>query len=210
VSQEDIIVKIRKTGKGAARACRRQGLIPAVIYGKNMEPISVSLDAKATKSIFGKRQGHIHHVKLEDSRFEGDVMVQDVEREPFTGKVIHLDLHRISLKEKVRTEIPIVIVGESDLEKRGLILQRQLREVLVECLPQDIPENFTVDVSRLNPGETVTCGELQIPKEVRLMTPPHEVVVVAVTAKAAEAAEEEAEKKEVETQAGPVKEQPQP
>ncbi|QUL97804.1 MAG: 50S ribosomal protein L25 [Candidatus Fermentithermobacillus carboniphilus] len=183
LDQDVIFVKPRATGKGAARACRREGLVPAIVYGKNTEPVPVALDSKAVRQLFARTQGHIHHIVMEDPKFEADVMVQDVARDPITGSLLHLDLHKISLTEKVRAEVPITIVGETELEKKGLILQRQLREITVECLPAEIPDSVVLDVSGLSVGDTVTAGELSLPSGIRLVTSPSEVVAVAVAPK---------------------------
>lgn len=193
MAQDVITVKPRKTGKGAARACRREGLIPAIIYGKNIDPVPVALDSRAVKKLLGHRRGHIHHIVTEDSKFEGDVMVQDIDRDPITGKFLHIDLRKISLTDKVKTDVPITIIGETELEKRGLILQRQMGVITVECLPKDIPANVVLDVSKLSPGNTVTAGEIKLPDKVRLVTLPSEVVAVAVTPKAGAEVEEESE-----------------
>ena len=201
MAEETVVLKFRETGKTAARACRRSGLVPGVIYGKSMDPVVVSLDAKAARKIMGGKSAHIHHVVVEGSGFEGDVMVQDVAYDPISGKPIHVDLHRVSLTEKVRAEVPLAIVGEDRLEKRGLILQRQLRELTVECLPTEIPDALSVDVAELRHGDSITAGQIRIPSGIRLITPPNEVLVVAVVPKAAE---EKTEEKAEETAAPPA------
>ena len=183
---QEIVLKPRGTGKGAARQARRDNLTPAIIYGRAISPVAVSLDAAVVKKITSGMGIHIHHVKIEGSDFEGDVMVQDASYDPITGKPLHLDLHRISLTEKVRTEIPISIVGEAQLEKSGLILQRQLRQIAVECLPTDIPNNVVIDVSKLDHGDAIAAGQVALPANVRLVTPAAEVLVVAVAPRAVE------------------------
>lgn len=197
---QDVVLKPRQTGKGAARACRRSGLVPGIIYGKSVSPIAVALDAKAVKKIMSRAGGHIHHVVVENPPFEGDVMVQDATYDPINRKPLHVDLHKISLTEKVRTEVPVAVTGESALEKGGLILQRQLRKVMVECLPTDIPDSVVVNVAELDHGETITAGELTLPTGVRLVTAPAEVLVVAVVPKAVE---EKVEEKPEEVVAAP-------
>lgn len=194
MAHDVIVLKPRKTGKTAARACRRTGLVPGIVYGKSIDPVVVSLDPRAVRRIMGGAGGHVHHVVVEDSGFEGDVMVQDVSYDAISGKPLHVDLHRISLTEKVRTEVPVLVTSDQALEKRGLILQRQLREVMVECLPTEIPDNFVVDVTSLETGETITAGDLKLPAGVRLLTSSAEVLVVAVLPRAVEEkAEEEPE-----------------
>ena len=189
--QDVITLKPRETGKGAARACRRSGLVPGVIYGKATPSMAVALDAQAVKKIMTGAGSHVHHVVVETPHFEGDVMVQDAVYDPINGRPVHVDLHSVSMTEKVRTEVPIVVSGESGLAKRGLILQRQMRDIMVECLPGDIPDSVSVSVGDLEHSGTVTAGGLHLPQGVRLLTAPTEVLVVAVLPRAVEEEKEE-------------------
>lgn len=197
------MLKPRATGKGAARACRRNNQVPAIIYGKTVSPVAVVLDVQAARKIMTGIGTRIHHVKVEGSDFEGDVMVQDAVYDPVTGKPLHLDLHRILLTEKVRTEVPIVISGEAGLEKKGLLLQRQLRQIAIECLPTEIPNNITIDVAVLEHGDAIAAGQVALPAGVRLVTPAAEVLVVAVAPKAVEE-EKPAEETAAEAAAAPA------
>ncbi|HHY76061.1 MAG TPA: 50S ribosomal protein L25 [Firmicutes bacterium] len=199
MAEASIVLKPREVGRSAARRCRREGFIPGIIYGKSVEPIAVMVDAKTFKAFTGSGKSHVHRVKVEGSGFEGNVMVQDISYEPLTGKPLHIDLHSISMTEKVRVNVPLLVIGEEALEKRGFILQWQLREITVECLPAKIPADVTVDVSALEPGQPVTAGELPLPDDVRLVTEASEVVVVAVAPRVGgEATEEAAEEGEPE------------
>lgn len=201
MSQTAIVLKRRDVGRTAARACRREGFIPGNIYGKSIEPVAVALDAQAFRRLTSGKGSHVHHVTVEGTPFEGDVMVQEVVYDPLTGKALHIDLHRVSMTENVKAEVTVVVVGEEALEKRGLILQRQLREITVECLPANIPDSVSIDVSALRQGESITAAEISLPAGVRLVTPGSEVVVVAVAPKLAEEkAEEEPEAAEAETE----------
>lgn len=201
LEQEVISAKTRSTGTGAANACRRQGLVPAIVYGKGIDSIPVSLGPGEIKKIMGKSLGHIHRIKVEDANLDDNVMVQSIDRNPMTGDIIHMDLHKISLTEKVKVEIPIVFIGEEELTKQGLVLQRQLRDVSVECLPGDIPGEFVVNVSDLNHGDTVLAGELEVPGDVRLIAAPEEVVAVVVAPRTVSEEEEAAEEGEDEHEA---------
>lgn len=196
MEQEVILARTRDVGTGAAKALRRDGQVPAVLYGKEVDSVPIAINSKEMKKIMSKSLGHIHKIMVEDLGLEGNVMVQAIDRNPITGEVIHVDLHRISLTDKVKVEVPVVIVGEDELTKEGLVLQRQLRDISVECLPGDIPTEFEVDVSHLNLGDTVLAGELEVPEGVKIMTPPDEVVVVVVAPRTVveeEVAEEEVE-----------------
>jgi large subunit ribosomal protein L25 len=180
LEQDVITAKTRETGTSAARACRRVGLVPGIVYGKGIDSVPVALSSSETRKLLAKGMSHIHRLKIEGTDFNDRIMVQSVERNPLTGEIIHIDLHRISMEDKVRLEVPIVLTGEEKIASVGLILQRQLREATVECLPNDIPSQFTFDVSNMGAGDTLLAGDLPIPDEVRLVTAPEEVVAVIV------------------------------
>lgn len=184
-----LVLRPRRSGTGAARACRRQGMIPGIIYGKGIEPVPVAVDQAAFRKFSSAGRSHIHHVLVEDKGLEADVIVKDIAYDPVTRKPIHIDLHRISMTEEVWVDVPIAILGEEELEKRGLVVQRQLREVTVECLPKDVPEFVTVDVSHLGDGDSVTVAQIVVPPGVRIATPPSEVVAVVVSSDLVESEE---------------------
>ncbi len=186
----------RGTGKALAKDCRKAGLVPAVVYGKTIEPIAISLDQEALKRLLRYSRGQVHNLIVEDPHFEGDVMIQDVSYEPVTGEIIHIDLHRISLTDRVKAEVAVDVRGEESIEKRGLLLQRQSRVVTVECLPTEMPAVFEVDVTDLQPGDSISAGDLVMPEDVRLVTLPTEVLVVILAPKAVEEEEEEEEETE--------------
>lgn len=180
LDQEVIVAKTRDTGTSAARACRRQGLVPGIVYGKRIDSIPITLGSAELRKLLAKGMSHIHRLKIEGANFEDRIMVQAIDRNPLTGEIIHIDLHRISMEDKVRLEVPIVLIGEEQLASTGLILQRQLREAAIESLPTDIPSQITFDVSDMQTGDTLLAGDLPIPDDVRLVTAPEEVVAVVV------------------------------
>lgn len=192
LDQEVIVAKTRDTGTSAARACRRQGLVPGIVYGKGVDSIPITLGFAELRELLAKGMSHIHRLKIEGANFEDRIMVQAIDRNPLTGEIIHIDLHRISMEDKVRLEVPIVLIGEEQLASTGLILQRQLREAAIESLPTDIPSQITFDVSDMQAGDTLLAGDLPIPDDVRLVTSPEEVVAVVVAPRrAAEEADAE-------------------
>lgn len=197
MAENGIVLKPRDVGSSVARACRREGLVPGIIYGRTVEPLAVAIDALAFRRLTSGKGSHVHHVTVEAPHFDGDVMVQEVVYDPLSGKALHIDLHRVSMTEKVKAEVPVVISGEAAMDKSGLILQRQLREIAVESLPGDIPNSVTIDVAELKHGESITAGEIALPANVKLVTAAAEIVVVAVSPKAAEETEEEKPEGEV-------------
>ena len=199
LEQEVLLARTRNVGTGAAKALRRAGQTPAVLYGKGIDSVPIAIDSKQMRKIMSQSLGYIHKIMVEDTGLEGNAMVQAIDRDPITGEVIHIDLHRISLTDKIKVEVPVTVIGEDNLTKQGLVLQRQIRDISVECLPGDIPTEFEIDVSHLDFGDTILAGDLKMPASVKIMTPPDEVVLVIVAPRTVieeeveEVAEEEVE-----------------
>jgi len=177
-------------GKWAARRLRNRGLVPGVIYGKTSEPKAVQVEARALGDVM--RAGHRN--MLLDLRMPGvsvrnspTVMVRELQRDPLSGKLLNVDFHQISLKERVSTTVPVVLVGEPEAVKHGGILEHVLREVEIQCLPTDLPEQLELNISNLEIGDSLHVRDLAPPSGVTMITSPEEVVAVM----AAPAKEEE-------------------
>lgn len=196
MGQEAILAKTRNTGKSAVKAYRRQGLIPAIVYGKDIDSIPISLEPLEVRKILLKGMGHLHRLKVEGAGVDDAVMVQSIDRNPVTGQVTHMDFHKISLTETLKIEIPIVLLGEKQITNQGLILERQLREITVECLPKNIPDEFVVNVADMEHGETLLAGDLEMPEDVTMVTDPEEVIAVVSVPTIIEEEEEEEEEEE--------------
>lgn len=189
MQQVSLAVTPRGVGKGAARAARRAEQIPAVVYGHGLVPQAVQVGARD----FGRATaaGHSNAVFL--LKFPGDggvrytTMIKDVQKDPLTDAVLHVDFNHVSLAEQVRMAVPVVVAGEDDIIKRGLVVQHFAREVEVECLPADVPDRLVVDVAALRVGDHISVGGLAIPAAVRLLTPVDEVVVAVLAPKGEEA-----------------------
>ncbi len=175
----------RETGKRVSNRLRKQGLVPAVIYGKTLEPLHVALNKVAVAQVLGPRAGHVHRIVVKEKGFDGTVVVKEVQRDPISRQVLHVDFHHVSMGERIRVEVPIALVGEEQVEKQGLVVQRQMREVEVECLPASIPDALAADVSGLAPGQALLVKDLVAPKDVEILAPPTEVVAVVVVPRAA-------------------------
>jgi large subunit ribosomal protein L25 len=142
-------------------------------------------------------QGSIVTVKVKDQA-EYPAMIKDVQYHPVRGQIIHVDFQGISLTKTMRTVVPIVLEGTPEGIKAGGVLQHQLRELEVECLPQDLPEHVLAKISHLGLAETLFVRDLEVPEKVTVLTDEDEVVVT-VLAPRAEAEEEEEEVAEVPT-----------
>ena len=195
--------KVReKTGKSAAHFLRREGWVPAVLYGLKEETISLQVKEKEFAGIV-KESGENAVIDLEiggeaDSAVHG--IVKERQFDPVWGKLLHIDFLRISLTQKLTAEVPVVTIGESAGEKEGGILEHVLRHVEVECLPDKIPENIEVDVTGLEIGDSIHVEQLVVPADAEMVTEHDKVVISIVRPRVEEekeVVEEEAEEPEL-------------
>jgi large subunit ribosomal protein L25 len=208
-------------GKGPARRTRMTGMVPAVLYGGKKEPISLTVNSKQVARILRSETGHntIFSVHVADTA-EEKAMVKDWQVDPVSGKLLHVDLFRIAMDVRMRVKVPVHTFGEPQgVKVQGGVFEVVSREVEIECLPGDIPEEFRVDVTEMMIGKQLRAGDLPIDtNKIKLLTDPvrvlaHVVVLkkeeepVADAAVAADAAPAEPEvmkkgKKEEEGEAG--------
>ncbi|TAM83813.1 MAG: 50S ribosomal protein L25 [Acidobacteria bacterium] len=173
-------------GKNAARRLRHLGRIPAVVYGSGGPSVSVTVDPKAIVRILHSEAGHNAIFTLQiPEKAPARVMLRDWQWEPIKGGLMHVDMVRIARDEKLRVRVPIRITGEPQGVKiQGGVLEFILREVEVECLPDDIPEHITLDVSDLVIGRQLRVSDLPVAAGVKVVAEPGRVVVHVVTPKA--------------------------
>lgn len=198
-AQTLIVEKRTETGKGAANRLRRQGKLPVNFYGKKIGSLPVVVPVKEMESIL-KQEGENTIIKVRLADQEYSAVFREVQRHPLTRKLTHVDLYQISLEDKLRVEVPLVVTGEAKGVKAGGILQQVLRHLEVEGLPTDLPENIVVDVSDLDLGEHITVAELKLSSDLEVLSDQETVVVSVMAVRMAEA-ETETEKLEAETTA---------
>lgn len=157
------------TGKGPARRLRAQGMIPAAVYGEGGEASAVAINAKELATILrsGSGQNTIFKIALPQGDGEpANVIIKDYQVDPIKGRLLHADLLRLSMTTLTRVDVPIETLGEpAGVKTDGGILEVQLREIEVECLPGDIPQHLQVDVSHLQIGDHVTVADLVYDRE---------------------------------------------
>jgi large subunit ribosomal protein L25 len=182
-------------GKNAARRLRHAGRIPAVVYGGGGPALSVTVDPRAIVRILRSEAGHNSLFTLQISeKAPARVMLRDWQWEPIKGDLLHVDMVRIARDEKLHVRVPIRIAGEAQGVKiQGGVLEFVLREVEVECLPDDIPEHITVDVTDLVIGRQLRVADLPVAESVKVLADPGRVVahIVPPKTEAAPAAEAE-------------------
>ncbi|HEV7674646.1 MAG TPA: 50S ribosomal protein L25 [Candidatus Angelobacter sp.] len=149
-------------GKNEARRLRVSGRVPAVVYGARKNTVAVSLDPKVISRILASKSGHNTIFDLQVGSVEKTkAMIVDWQFEPVRGNILHIDLKRIAMDEKMRVMVPIHLVGEAvGVKTQGGIMDQILREVEVECLPGDIPTHIDADVSNLEFGVVLRVKDL--------------------------------------------------
>jgi large subunit ribosomal protein L25 len=188
---EQIVLQAKKrqvVGK-QVRALRRQGLLPAVIYGHNFDPINITLDYHdASRALPGITSSSLLQVDVEGESYT--VLVREKQRQPVNGSILHVDFMAVSLTEKLRATVGIELNGEAPASKLyGGIVVAGTEELEVECLPGDLPSKFVVDLTALkNIGDSLYVRDLVIPERVTILTNPGELVVI-ISAPAGEAEE---------------------
>lgn len=185
------------TGKGPARRRRVAGSIPGVIYGENTEALSITVDAKVFASLVEGHQGEhaVVQVEVEDRpELSGPSMIKDVQHHPIRSDIMHADFLRIKLDEKIQTFVPITIVGHCIGVVEGGVPDHQLREIEIECLPLDVPDEIKVDITDLHIGDLLHVSDLTAPEKLEILTEPDRTVIAIHTPRVVAAAEtEEAE-----------------
>ena len=173
-------------GKKSHRLLREGGL-PAVVYGHHTDTTPITLDAREFAHVF-HRVGRTHLIDLEIDGRTDKVLVKEVQIHPRRHGPIHVDLHQVSLLEKLQVEVPVVVIGESQAVKQNEAdVQINAHTVKVECLPTDIPEKISVDISALELGKHVRVSDIQFPPNVTVLTEPDVVIVHVVAPRAEEA-----------------------
>ncbi|HOP41661.1 MAG TPA: 50S ribosomal protein L25 [Geobacteraceae bacterium] len=189
-----------KLGKGICRRLRENGRIPAVVYGKGIESVAVSVDKKELEAAIAGEGGRNNLLTLKGATaLDGKiVIVADMACSPLKGSMLHVDLHNISLQEKVKVKVPISITEIAKGVKEGGIQDIVRHEIEVECLPTEIPEHIEVDVTELGLGESLHVSDLQLPLGLKVLDDPSATVVniVGKVKQEGEAVEEEVEETE--------------
>jgi large subunit ribosomal protein L25 len=204
----ELNASIRSETGRHVHAVRRRGEVPAVLYGHNVEPQALAIDARNLQRVW-RRAGHSNLVDLAlDGGRARKVLIRELQVNPRNAELMHVDLFAVNLREKLVVEIPLVPVGESPAvtEFKLGVLQQVITAVKVECMPGDIPSQLSVDISGLTEvDQGIRLAEVPLPDRVSLATgvdPDELVLKVAQVRVAAEAEEVEAEPAEAEGEAG--------
>ena len=175
------------TGKEVAKKLRRDGKVPAVVYGGHRDPVAITVDRKAVSELIQKSEHGIRSVfllKMAGSDQQRHAMIKELTIDPISRKMKHIDFVRVVMDEVVRVTVPVHLIGTAIGVKEGGLLDFQVRELHIECLPNAIPDSIDVDVTRLAHHEYVRVKDLQLPEGVKVSDDPERVVVGVTHAKA--------------------------
>lgn len=200
MANAELKVTLREeTGKGVARKLRAEGLVPAVVYGKDFEPCSITVEPKALEAAVSSEAGWNTLITLKGAKpVEGKVVVlKDLDLHPIRRDMVCADFHAIDLKKKGRFMVPVVTVGKSEGEKIGGSLQVIRHELEVVCLPSEVPQSIEINVEALNIGDVVHVDEVVAPEGIEI---PFDVNFTVITVVGHKAEEEEVEGEEVEAE----------
>lgn len=182
------------TGNGPARQLRMQGKMPAVLYGPETESILLAIDIKELETCLkdGSVAQSIFNLTVEGSKKKASaVMIREMQRHPVNGNFLHADFYEIDMKNKIRVMVPVTTVGKSAGVELGGVLQIVRREIEVLCLPTNIPENFEIDITELDMGDSVHVEELPLSDDIELPADVNYTVLTVMAPKIEEEPEEE-------------------
>ena len=169
-------------GKNEARRVRVSGRIPAVIYGAFQDPRAVSLNPKDILRIIHSKTGHNSIFDIEIAGVEKTpVIVAEEQYHPVKGTLMHIDLKRIDLTRKLRVSVPVHVTGDAKgVKQQGGVLDVVTKTIEIECIPDDIPNQFDVDVTELMIGTNIRVSDLPVKEGVRVLTAPEAVIAHVV------------------------------
>jgi large subunit ribosomal protein L25 len=173
-------------GKNEARRLRVKGWVPAILYGSDRDAVAVSVNPKDVNKILHSNTGHntIFHFSVQGGE-DTPVMIVDWQSDPVKENLLHVDLKRIDLSKRAAFKVRVHTAGEPQgVKLQGGLLEVITREIEIECLPDDIPELYTVDVSQLMIGQNLRAGDVALGGSVTLLSPPEQVIAHVVALKA--------------------------
>ncbi|MCR4395187.1 MAG: 50S ribosomal protein L25 [Candidatus Saccharicenans sp.] len=192
-----LVIKAEKRtdlGKNASGRLRRQGLVPAILYGQSMVSVPLSLKKKDIIEILKSETGENTIFRVAYDSEEKDVMIKEVQINPVTDELTHVDLISISMDKPVRVSVPVELVGEPvGVKVEGGLVDFLLRELDIECLPREIPESIKIDISPLHLHQSFKVMNLELPTGIKILHEPQTAIVVisSVAEEAAPATTEE-------------------
>ncbi len=161
-------------GRSAVRKLKTQGVVPAIIYGAKQKPEALQVSRRDINAMLSHASGENILVELEVAGGANRLaLVQEVQHAPVSGDVLHIDFHAVSMDEMIEADVPLEPTGTANGVKNfGGLLEMSLRSLSIECLPKDLPDVITVDVSELNVGDAIHVRQIKLPEGVTTRMPP--------------------------------------
>src|ERR1700739_2315984 len=180
-----VIAKMRdRAGKGGARSSRRDGLIPAVIYGDKQAPVMIAVEPKSVERVIHREGFFNHRLQIDVEGTTIDALPRDVQVDPVTDKPLHLDFLRVGPDTIITVQVPVHFRKDAAAPgiKRGGVLNLVLHEITVRTKPATIPESFEVDLTGLEIGHSIHLSALNVPEGVRVVTRDKNPTVASIAA----------------------------
>jgi len=203
VNMGDILLKAQireKTGKEISRKLRAKGLIPAILYGPSVQPIPLAVNPIAVLKVLEKEQSASSFLDLEITDGKTSqvkkALIKDVDFHPTTDQLIHVDFYQITVGKELTLDVPIVIVGKAKGVEKGGILEQNLRELTISCLPKLVPSHIEVDVTDLDIGDSIHVADISVDEGIKIENDPQVPVVTLVAPEEEEVKVEEEEVEE--------------
>ena len=158
----------KRSGSGALNSLRREGLIPAVVYGKSQENVNVRLKTKDVETVLHHSAAEqiLVNLTIEDLNETKLALIQAVQHDPLSGSIIHLDFHAVREDEMIHANIPLELVGDAAGVKAGGLLEHLVHTLEIHCLPKDLPETIRVDVTNVALGGNLHVRDIVLPEGV--------------------------------------------
>jgi len=176
-----------KAGKEIAKKLRASGQVPAVVYGAHRDPVAITVDRKSVTELIQKSDHGVRSIfllKMSGTDQQRHAMIKDIQIDPISRRMTHIDFVRVLMDEVVRVTIPVLLTGTAIGVKEGGILDWQLRELHVECLPNAIPDKIELDVTPLGSHDYFRISDITLPEGVKVLDDKERVVVGVTHAKA--------------------------
>jgi|TARA_B110000116_G_scaffold269267_1_gene284882 large subunit ribosomal protein L25 len=174
-----------ETGKGSARRSRASGEIPAVLYGREQDSISLTINSRESKKLFQSVsvENTIINVDVDSEEETFETLVRDIQVHPHRDDILHVDFYRIERGVALEVDIPVDFIGSAQGVKEGGLFEIILREIRVKCRPSKIPESITVDISDLDIGSSIKVNDIVVDADVELMADPGQAVCMVALPK---------------------------
>lgn len=180
-------------GKGPSRVLRQDGKVPAILYGPKTDPVKLTVDQLDLEPIFKSGSVAQKLLKLQIEGVDGirNVMIKETQKQPVSRKLLHLDLYEVSMDQKIKVMVPVVVTGKCVGVEMGGMLQIIRRELEVFCLPDRIPGNITIDVTDLDIGDSFHVQDLPLEEDVEIAADVNFTILTILSTKAEEGRGEE-------------------